>query len=105
MSSKILGLDQVTAGMTLAQDVLDASGNCLMVSGVVLTKKQLDSLSKRGINSLAIEFEQELSAEEIAALRNTCITQFEHRFRHVQDDVEMQQLKNILMAYRLESLE
>jgi hypothetical protein len=104
-NNKVVSLEQATEGMTLAQDVIDASGNCLMVSGVVLTKNQLSSLKKRGINSIAIEFEQEISAEEITALRNASIAQLDHRFRQVQDDVDMQRLKNVLLAYRLDCLE
>ena len=102
---KILSLEQATAGMTLAQDVLDANGNCLMAAGVALTTSHMNSLRRRSINSIAIEFEQELSAEEITAQREACITHLEHRFRQQQHDADMQCLKNVLLAYRLDSME
>ena len=103
-SSKVVNLEQVETGMILAQDVLDANGTCLMTSGIALSASQISSLKRRSINSIAIEIEEGLSADELSAQREACIKQLDHCFRQVKDNADMQRLKNVLLAYRLDSM-
>ena len=103
-SSRVIDLEQIEVGMVLSQDVLDANGNCLMASGTALTAGHINSLKRRSINSIAIEIELEISAEELSAQREACIKQLDHCFRQVKDNADMQRLKNVLLAYRLDSM-
>ena len=104
-SKKQINLDEAAAGVTLAQEVLDLNGHCLMAADVVLTAANLASLKRRGIKNLVIWEEREISEEEMNARREACIASLEHRFRLLEDDAVMQQLKKILLTYRLQELD
>ena len=107
-NKKPLLIDEVVTGMTLAQDVVDVNGVCLVAGQTTLTVAMLDSLKRRGIRSLIVWEEQELSDEaledEQRAQREAWSRALEHRFRQVADDANMQRLKDILLAYRLQGL-
>ncbi len=107
-NKKPLILDEVVTGMTLAQEVLDVNGFCLVAAETTLTAAMLGSLKQRGVKSIIVWEEQDLSDEEIDDLirdqREACTRGLEHRFRQLQDDTNMQRLKEILLAYRLQDL-
>ncbi len=107
-NKKPLFLDEAATGMTLAQDVVDVNGVCLVAAETTLTVAMLGSLKRRGVKSIIVWEEQELSDEAIQdvirAQREACTRALEHRFRQVEDDANMQRLKDILLAYRLQDL-
>ncbi len=108
-NKKPLPLDEAATGMTLAQEVLDVNGVCLMAAQTTLTVAMLASLKRRGIKNIMVWEEREISdealEEERRALREACTQALEHRFRQMQDDANMQRLKKILLAYRLQGLD
>jgi len=107
-NKKSLLIDEAAMGMTLAQDVVDINGVCLVAVQTTLTVAMLDSLKRRGVKSLIVWEEQELSDEEFEeeqrAQREAWSQALEHRFRQVADDANMRCLKDILLAYRLQGL-
>ncbi len=94
-------LSNIQPGATLARDVLDASGKCLLAAGTELSTKTLALLQRRGVKSVALSQENPLSAEQEEAWRQTMEQQLSWRFRQVQDDPHMQQLQGLLRKYRL----
>ncbi len=109
INEKTLVLDEAVTGMTLAQEVQDANGVCLVASGTVLTAAMLESLKRRGVKTIVVQEELELSEEKLEeekqAQREAWTRSLEQRFRQVENDANMQRLKRILLAYRLQGLE
>jgi len=107
-NKKPLLLDEAATSMMLAQEVLDVNGVCLVAVDTVLTAAMLDSLKRRGVKSLVVWEEQELSDEALEDERRAQCEAWsqalEHRFRQVEDDANMQRLKEILLTYRLQGL-
>ncbi len=107
-NKKPLLLDEAATGMTLAQEVLDVNGFCLVAAETTLTVAMLASLKRRGVKSLIIWEEQELSEEALEDARwvqcEAWRQALEQRFRQVEDDANMQCLKEILLTYRLQGL-
>ncbi len=107
-NKKPLLIDEAATGMTLAQDVADVNGVCLVAAETALTVAMLASLKRRGVKSLIVWEEQELSDEALEDERRAQCEAWsqalEHRFRQVEDDANMQRLKEILLAYRLQGL-
>lgn len=63
-----MALEDVTPGMVLADNLLDAQGQILLPKGAELSEQMLESLRRHDIASLRI-FMGELSEEESAAQR------------------------------------
>ncbi len=107
-NKKPLVLDEAETGMMLAQEVLDVNGFCLVAAETRLTAAMLGSLQRRGVKNIMVWEEQDLSDEAIQELnrvqREACSHAIEQRFRQLQDDANMQRLKEILLAYRLQDL-
>lgn len=107
-NKKPLLLDEAATGMTLAQEVLDVNGVCLVAVETTLTAAMLGSLKRRGVKSIVVWEEQELSDEALEDARRgqaeAWSQALEHRFRQVEDDANMKRLKEILLAYRLQGL-
>ncbi|HED14333.1 MAG TPA: hypothetical protein ENI62_11890 [Gammaproteobacteria bacterium] len=95
-------LDQVQAGAILGQDVLDAQDNRLLNVGVELTTNTLALLRKRGIKSVCIVQENQLSPEQQQEQQQAIEQRLVQRFRQVQADPDMQQLQTILKDYYLD---
>lgn len=91
--------------MVVAKGIIDSKNSCLMPDGAILSESSINGLRKRGILHITVEHEHELSAEDITAYRDSCLEKLEHKFRRVKDNADMQRLKNILLAYQLESME
>jgi len=97
-------LEQVRSGMTLAQDLLDIEGHCLMTTDTLLSEDKLACLHRCGIRYLVVWGAETLSPQEVAARRTAARTQLDHRFRQVEQEPDMRELKAILLDYRLEKL-
>lgn len=96
-----LSLDQVQAGATLGQDVLDAQDNRLLGAGVKLTANTLALLQKRGIRSVCIVQDNLLSPEQQQEQQQAIEQRLVQRFRQVQADPNMLQLQAILKDHYL----
>lgn len=106
-TSKIFALDQLTAGMVLAQDACDASGGRLLAEGVELSDATIASLRRRGIEHVmvAVEVEEILTPEQCAARKAKIGARIEHLFRQADDDPMLLKLHVTLQDYRLAGLE
>jgi len=98
-------LEQAKPDMTLAQDLLDIEGHCLMTTDTLLTEDKLASLQRRGILNLVVWGAKALSPQEIAEQRTAAQAQLDQRFRQMEQEPTMQTLKAVLLAHRLEGLE
>lgn len=61
-------IDDAVAGMVLSDSVLDSKGGMLVASGTTLTDATLQSLRRRGIDTLVVLNDQ-ISETELAAER------------------------------------
>jgi hypothetical protein len=104
-TSKRLPLEQLEAGMILAQDVCDASGGRLMVEGAELSDATIASLGRRGVEHVMVAFEETLSPEQIAARTGEIRARIDHLFRHAGNDPMLLKLRATLLQYRLVGLE
>ncbi len=95
-------LDEIEAGATLGRDVLDHKGQCLIAAGTRLTPELLARLRRYGVETVPVE--TLLSPEAAAARRKMIEEQLTSRFRKVGDDPLMRQLKDVLLAHRLDAL-
>lgn len=94
-------LDNIQPGASLARDVVDANGNCLLAAGAELSKNTLALLQRRGIKGVAIVCESKLTAEQWDDLQQAIEQQLARRFRNTQENPHMQQLHALLKEYRL----
>lgn len=105
MTSKRFALDQLTAGMVLAQDVCDASGGSLLNAGAELSDATIASLRRRGIGQVMVAVEEILTPEQCAARKAEIHARIEHLFRHAGDDPMLLKLRVTLLNFRLAGLE
>jgi len=64
-----IGVDDLTPGMTLSEDVVGADGRVLLLAGTVLTEATIEALRSRGLTEVAVAAKAEpsgVSAFEIA---------------------------------------
>lgn len=104
-TSKRFALDQLTAGMALAQDVCDASGGRLLTEGVELSDATIASLRRRGIEHVMVAVEETLTPEQCAARKAGIGTRIERLFRRAGNDPMLLKLRATLLHYRLAGLE
>jgi len=97
-------LERAEPDMTLAQDLLDIEGHCLMTTGTLLTEDKLACLQRRGIRNLVVWRTETLSPQEVVVRRTAARTQLDRRFRRVEQEPAMQELQAMLLAHRLEGL-
>ncbi len=102
---KQIKLEQAEAGQSLADDVCDPQGNCLMAAGVELNTAILKRLQDRGVEILMVWEEQMLSETELAEQQLAIKARLAHRFRQMQDDPGMRRLHDMLLAWRMESFD
>lgn len=104
-TSKRFALDQLTAGMVLAQDVCDAGGGRLLTEGMELGDATIASLRRRGIEHVMVAVEEILTPEQCAARKAEIGTRTEHLFRRAGDDPMLLKLRVTLRDYRLAGVE
>ncbi|BAN36099.1 hypothetical protein SCD_n02291 [Sulfuricella denitrificans skB26] len=104
-TSKRFALDQLTAGMVLAQDICDASGGHLLTEGVALNDTTIASLRRRGIEHVMVVAEEILTPEQCATRKAEIGARIEHLFRQADDDPMLLKLRVTLQTYRLAGLE
>ena len=101
---KDLDLDDATAGMVLAAEVLDHQGSVLLPAGAPLTEALLNSMRRRSIDTVRI-VDDAISTEDLARERERIATRLAHLFRHPAPGEANALLQAELTAYRMESLQ
>ena len=95
-----LALDEVTPGMVLADNLLDAQGQILLPKGAELSEQMLESLRRHDISSLRI-FMGELSEEEAAAQRAYLKSRLTRLLRNSDGEDANGLLQNYVRKFRL----
>ena len=97
-----LPLDEVEAGMVLADAVCDAKGTVLLPGGASLTDAALTGLGRRGIETLSVLVIPTLSDEQLAARQTQIAQRLDHIFRLAGDDGAVRALKHQIGLYMQE---
>lgn len=105
MMSKHLALDEVKAGMALAQEVRDAGGNCLLGQGAELSEATIASLRRRGVAHVMVAVEETLTPEQRAAREREVQDRMDYLFRNAGNDPMLFKLRAVVQQYRLAGLE
>ena len=105
MTSKRFALDQLAAGMVLAQDVCDAGGGRLLAQGSELSEATIALLRRRGIEHVLVAVEETLTPEQRAAREAEIRQRIERLFRKAGNDPMLLKLRATLLQYRLAGLD
>lgn len=97
---KQLPLEEITPGMVLADNLLDAQGQILLPKDATLTEQTIESLRKHGVSSLRI-FMGELSDEEQAAQRAYMKARIARLFRNSDGQDANGLLHHCIQEFRL----
>ncbi len=99
VTHKQLPIDQVVPGMVLSDQICNALGTVLLVSGTVLSESILLSLHRHKIESLPILFEVSESTDPQQDIEQQ-LARLEHLFRKHDPDDASPLLKKLLAEYR-----
>ena len=103
MNRLSIPLEAAQEGMVLADTLHDAGGNVLLPRGATLGEATLNSLRRRGIETLTIVApDAPPDPEREAARREALERQMRQLFRHAGDDATILTLRQTLLDYRLE---
>jgi len=101
---EIRALDSVQEGDELAEDIKDLNGQLLVSTGKLLDKKTIESLKQRNIEAVTINAFEQLTEEQRQARKDEIIEKINYRFRKPENNSLMEELRNLVIAYRLEGL-
>ena len=101
---KQVDLDDASAGMVLAVDVLDHQGSVLLPKGAALSDSLLTSMRRRGIDSVQV-VDDGVSPEQLAAERERIAARLQQLFRKPGPGRADALLREQLAAYRMEAVE
>lgn len=93
--TQTLALELASAGMVLADDLLDAAGTVLLPAGATLTGSMLDALARRGIASVAIVGEE--SNQQREQERERQCARLARLFRHSASDAGSDSASAVLL--------
>lgn len=99
MERKELPLDEVEAGMVLADELRDPRGTVLLPKGASLTDSVLTSLGRRGIETLPVLVAPTLTDDEEVARRADQMQRLERIFALAGDDLPVRELKQEIALY------
>lgn len=99
--SQEVELSSVHAGAVLAADVVDGDGRVLMSAGALLSEAALNSLRRREIATVTVEFVEVLDEAGREARRVRIENQLARLFRHAGEQSETRALQQAVLAYRL----
>lgn len=94
-----LSLNKVTAGMILADDLLDKVGHVLLPSGTTLSESMLRSLATHGVSQLCIEKEIISSPDKLEE-RKLRIERIPSLFRKYPAEKPVNLLQKYIQHYR-----
>jgi hypothetical protein len=101
--NQLLPLDQIKPGMRLAEAIRDRLGNIMLLEGVELTESHLNSLQQRGVATALVEVpEPPLSPEERKRQIQAIEDHLAELFHLSADNPLNQQLKDLILSYRME---
>jgi len=105
ITAKRFSLEQLEAGMVLAQDVCDAGGGRLLAQGAELSDATIASLGRRGVDFAMVAVEEILTPEQRAARDAEIRERVERLFRKAGNDPMLLKLRATLLHYRLAGLD
>ncbi|WP_423707887.1 hypothetical protein [Undibacterium sp. WLX3042] len=97
--SHYLTLNKVTAGMILADDLLDKVGHILLPAGTALSENMLRSLTAHGVSQLCIEADATPTPEELKE-RQMKIERIPLLFRKYPAEQPVSLLQQYIQHYR-----
>ncbi len=100
MTHQALALHEALPGMRLAVDVVDTSGQILLPAGAELSEALIRSLGRREIEGVIVEREPDPVASQVA--RERVERQLVQLFRHAGQGFETNELRQAVLAFRLE---
>lgn len=109
MNALQIELENASAGMVLAEALLDSHGGVLLPPGAVLSDATLASLRRRGVAGCSVLAPPEQDREDaadpaLAAARALqALQRLQHLFRHSADTEATGQLLRLLSDYRSRS--
>ena len=77
-----IALDDASAGMVLAADLVDGGGAILVPRGATLTDSLLGALRRRGVERCAIVVDEEVDTAGLERERQRSLQRLERLFRH-----------------------
>lgn len=96
-----LMLEHTSAGMSLADEVLDKQGHILLPAGTVLTKQLIHSLGNHGIQQVSvIVLQSEEQSQKELAFHQQKLDRLTTIFRHCPDNPASQELRACIEKYR-----
>lgn len=95
-----LDLDDVSAGMTLSDTLLDAHGGVLLPGGTVLTDANLTSLRRRGVETLLV-INDDVSEADLVIERERLQQRLDRLFRKCTGDGAPNLLLPHITRYRM----
>jgi len=100
-NTEIRILDSVQEGEELAEDVKDSNGQLLISTGKFLDKKTIEFLKQRDIDAVTISVPEQLTEDQQQARKDEIIETINHKFRKLENNPVMEELRNLVVAYRL----
>lgn len=98
-----LPLGEVTAGMQVAEAVLDAGGHVLVPAAAEVSESMLHGLARREIAEIRVVREVVEDAAASEARRARLARQLDQLFRKAGDGAETRLLYQAILDYRMES--
>jgi hypothetical protein len=97
---RLMDLEDVAAGMTLSEAVLDGRGGMLLPSATVLTDAMLTSLRRRGIDTVFL-VNDDVSEADLQAERERLQKRLARLFRKCKGNSASTELMQCITTYRL----
>ncbi|MBS0309157.1 MAG: hypothetical protein JSS58_09315 [Proteobacteria bacterium] len=97
---KSMHLNEVTPGMTLAEDVLTLRGKLILPQGTVMTEAVLTVLTRYEVTEISVLLSDELATQENEAERQRHRERIAHLFR-LHDDGAGDLLRQQLLRFRV----
>ncbi|MCU6435736.1 hypothetical protein LPB67_18320 [Undibacterium sp. Jales W-56] len=98
-----LPLSKISAGMVLADDLLDKQGHVLLPAGVILTAGMLTSVENHHIRQLSVFTDNEPDTD-MDDLKQHQLERLDILFRHVDDQIPTSILLDYLRSYRSDAI-
>lgn len=90
--------------MVVAREVRNTEGQVSLQAGTVLSEASLAGLVRRNTHHVSVFQEDERSEEELQAERARATERINYLFRHAPQGGMMDELRQAILAYRLELL-
>lgn len=102
MTLRNMPIDDVLPGATLGANVQDASGRILLRAGSMLTEAAIGSLRRRNVETLPIEVQEVVDAEQQEGRRVEIERHLQRAFRHAGEGAASQYLRQAVREFMLE---